>query len=320
MRHAGVLLFAFLATTLIPSALAGRQTNDEQPGDVNLQRLRESVIDASTPELAARAYHRLFARADRRQLSLLKNDSHLGIALSAAWREASAPRTSKVASPPQRFLGFVEGRTRLRIPLPWEVALVSRYYKGDSDNLFQALHYYAPVAPFLSKRPDGPGYLLHAERLQKTGLGFRTPLNTSIAERDMSVYFSTKHGSVHLPTDALSPILKSNPSMDICQCSILPKHPSIVAFYRSLATPFPVVAIDSNSLKWRATVWATNSRPVGMPSGAWRHDLAIVVTATCVAFFGSDVGHSDDCYLEVFDLRTGAPIVRFSTSTWNGDD
>jgi hypothetical protein len=122
--------------------------NDASPEDAVRQVIEEkidAVLRADEPAKAAEHYHDLFVASGAKGLSELKQSPHDSIAIQAAWQEVAltVPESVDEGNPvfrPDRgklnwFLGFLEGRTRIRVPKWWlEAVLDAR--ANQRDNIY----------------------------------------------------------------------------------------------------------------------------------------------------------------------------------------
>jgi len=74
---------------------------------------------------------------------------------------------------------------------------------------------------------------------------------------------------------------------------------------------YPIVLERAGEVLWRNEIWAVNP-PVIM--GVHSQHVECVTTESLALVFGAT---SLGAYLEVFDLRTGDPCLRFSTNSWS---
>src|SRR5262245_27142370 len=104
----------------------------EARSDKELDKLVEAVSGAKNPPRAAEAYRALFKQFGSRDLARLLSHSSDRIALQAAWEqvERTVPEAeSRYATRPDaaqlgRFVGFLEGRSHLRLPAWWSQAVL----------------------------------------------------------------------------------------------------------------------------------------------------------------------------------------------------
>ncbi|HEY3968948.1 MAG TPA: hypothetical protein VGM05_30645 [Planctomycetaceae bacterium] len=82
-----------------------------------IESLRKTAAKAVDNEVATKAYKALFSFANDEELSALRNDDDLGIALYARWQARNSKDLQlRAASHPERLTGFLEGRTGIKCP------------------------------------------------------------------------------------------------------------------------------------------------------------------------------------------------------------
>jgi hypothetical protein len=304
-----VLLFVLSSNTRIQAQEKG---NDNPPDE----RLRQAVLQAKTYAQAGKAYRALFKRLDREGLANLENDPDPGIALQAAWElHVARAIAAKRIPQPQRFLGFLEGRTRLRIPLRWEIELATTSVAHSPDRIAQTMDDYLPIAPFITKRKDGT-YREEAQPVEETTLGPHVPADTRLKRTDGMIAITVGKATVTIE-DRLFRQLKKEiaPDFTILRVALGPKQ-SYLVWYEPTGHSFPVVCLDSQSGKvlWKTTSWASGSQNLLGYGGQMNHDVELVPVPGKLLVFGSVfVG---DQYLEAFSSETGSCLFRFSSSRW----
>src|SRR5487761_1598353 len=126
---------AFGALICLMSALGA--PGSDQPTD--LQRIATCLRSKSLhmPDDVAPAYRSVFRNNDGDMMASLLNSESPSIALKAAWRLAELKWTERPDSNPlSRFLGYVEGRTKTKLPKWWEACvLASRFDFDDRSKL-----------------------------------------------------------------------------------------------------------------------------------------------------------------------------------------
>jgi hypothetical protein len=271
----------------------------------------DRVLKARTPRETEAAYRRLFREFGHAHAAELLHHDDLGIALHSAWQTGVAGKGRGDAAP-QRFLGFLEGRTRLRVPLRWEVGFVSRWFASRPFLHRAALNPYLPVAKFLKADADSiGGFVTEPEPLRPTGMDLKAVRGTSLTRRgaDATIAVRGEHASVRLNHRVVEK-LREHYHLEAVAAAIGPRH-SLLAFYDLLGTRFPLLCVDTKSgrVEWQAEVWALNFEA---GSTAPIHRLSMAVGDKAVGVFGE----GGRCYLEIFDLTTGAPACRFCTDYW----
>jgi hypothetical protein len=241
----------------------------------------------------------------------LKDDPYLGTALAASWESNTNTGFTKLNPNPQRFLGFLEGRTRLKVPLEWEVWLITELHRDDQKLIDSSLKRYLPIAPFL-KDVDG-SVMDVSPPFSQTPLGIWIPPGTELKKHGKMITISVGANSVTVREELLDRLRKAS-SGDLLKAVLGPKH-SYIALFSGSGQAFPLLCLESNSGRviWEAETWGYGGENVkGVGTGITHHEIEIVVGDKKVALFGQGWG----CYLEVFDRDTGANLCRFSTSYW----
>src|SRR5262249_19794154 len=90
------------------------------------------VLERDSQRPALQEYRKLFNRFGKEGVRLLKHNAHAGVALQAAWEDVRTAPLSRqfrsVTPDPKRltwFLGFVEGRLALDVPVWWKTTLLN---------------------------------------------------------------------------------------------------------------------------------------------------------------------------------------------------
>jgi hypothetical protein len=311
MRRIGISLFVLIAFDVVPGGVTWAGEKGESPAPD--ERLRQAVLQAENSGQAGKAYRTLFKALDREGLEGLEHDRDSGIALQAAW-ELHVERAirGKRSPHPERFLGFLEGRTKLRVPLRWEVELVTEPL--PSDRIAPAMEDYLPIAPFFSKE-DGL-YKEEPERFDETNLGPRVPSGTRLTRTEGGITIMVRDATVTMDEKLFQQIKKEpRGEFDELRAVLGPKF-SYIAWYDPIGDPFPLVCLDSRSgkLRWRVKSWGSGADNRLGYSGPTRHDVYVSVASGKVVLFGRAFGGG--CYLEAFSEDTGSSLYRFSTSYW----
>jgi hypothetical protein len=243
----------------------------------------------------------------------LKDDSYIGIALQASWESSASVRFSKLNPNPQRFLGFLEGRTRLRVPLQWEVGLITEVFRDDQKLVNSSLKCYLPIAAFLKQVDDG-SIMDVSEPFSEAPLGVWVPPGTRLKMVGNKITVSVGAESVIFPKELLERLRKTY-DIGLLKAVLGPER-SYIALYAGPGRSFPLLCLDSHSGKviWKTESWGYGEENYrGVAGSLFRHELEIVLTDNTIALFGEGNG---GCYLDVFDQKTGTSLYRFSTSYW----
>lgn len=277
---------ASFASLFILAALVTAAQQESQTATSD--ELRSNIRKATGPDKARKAYDAFFKHYGPRKLSDLVHDSDMDVAIHASWRlnnvtvprrgeelSFGVPRGNLEAAHSERFLGFLEGRTRLKIPLWWDIAF------------------------------RDPVYLLRTPILSKTGLGTKAPDGTSLKRRKRAVLLTVAGSSVRIPVGLLEE-LKKEQHLDKCTAYVGPEQ-SFVALYGDSGARFTLLCLNTHTgkLMWRATVWSS-ARLGG--SGSSTQIAELVVNDDLVAVFGIC---NFDRYVEGFHRKTGVSAFRF---------
>jgi len=115
-------LLVATAFTLIaldsPGMLSKRQ---EQKDPEEVDNILEKQKGAHSPNEFGSAYFEFFKGQSSEQKRHLRLNPNPGIAVHAAWELCIEDPTTRFCSRPHRFVGFVEGKFGLEIPLYWEI-------------------------------------------------------------------------------------------------------------------------------------------------------------------------------------------------------
>ena len=307
----GQLLAGPAEQPMIPEQL-GRILGPAQDEDARIRMARRDFLTAKNWDEAGRALQKLLVGIDPAKLPGLMNDRDTGIALHAAWELCLNPGQGKLLPRPQRFLGFLEGRTGLTPPLRWEVKVTSLFFlmrRSDHIRPTAAIEEYLPIAPFLHKER---GWLLWTpQELARTELGEFAPVGTSLKRDGGDVLITQGTATLRLRQEILRRTDYCPPLLRCCAARLGPQR-SFLVLYSDEARPFPLICVDSRSgrLLWQAQVWGSGWQPFS--SGCTHHELSIEVCDNRVALFGE----TGSCYLEAFDLATGACAFRFCSGWW----
>lgn len=112
--------------------------------------LREAVLAAKTSKQAGLAHKAFFAEKDHDELRALAFDPDAGIALQAAWRAFNRMN-------PQRFIGFLEARVGVRVPLDWEASLIEFTLREKDPKLLETAGWQHKSLMRASKQVVDPG-------------------------------------------------------------------------------------------------------------------------------------------------------------------
>ncbi len=277
--------------------------------------MRREIESATSANKTGHVYNSLLANAPVEDLQRLKNDPNTGIALAAAWRLfEKSPRSDPVPNG-QRFLGFIEGRTRLQIPLRWELEVQGILVNTPEE--YQAmLRPYNLRAPFITRR--GKEIVVGHEKHQESILNLTVPIDTSLVRNNKEIKITVGKKSVTVPEDAIPDLVRDSQSTRGFRAVIGDKR-SYFAVLDVVGATSEVTCFDQENHRvvWNASLWAYGGDTPRSGSGSWWNDADLVLSEDRLAVFGRG---PRACYLEVFDVSTGAATLRFSTTNWYCND
>jgi hypothetical protein len=257
-------------------------------------------------------YARVLSKATREKLIELTSHPDDAIALHAAWELAERAVKSKNDTPPARFLGFVQGRVRLPIPVEWEVQLVGRsMWRSPPELVDKKLLEYLPSCPLLVR--DHETVIMRPAVFKRVSF-FNAPRESLCkVERD-TVLFESNGRTIRLSSALLNRWPESRIRDRRLRASLGSQHSWLACFER-YGAGFPIICVETETgrLVWKTDVWAQGADNLGWFTGSWDHDLSIVVKDDKVALFGRGAAN---CYLEVLEAKTGSVLLRFSTNYW----
>jgi hypothetical protein len=278
---------------VVPAASIGDEGTEADKGT----RLVVRAIDLWHHD---EAITKLFKILSTDQIRDLKEHEHDTIAIAAAWHEVreTFAETTKPDTLPQcgakidqaaleRFLGFVEGRLRIRLPKVWqESCRHPRVYSPRSIRI-QTFKYWPR---------------------HSTDAGFSAPLSVQATKEDGRVTVNTDVGECQLPKsvlskkDLLAGSLAAAIDTEYCVC----------AFYNEIGYGYKLHCVN---LKKESVVW---TKPVfagfygGVSGTGYQSRVSIHLKAGHAFVFGTCLMGS---YVEVFSLKTGQPTCRFTSAT-----
>ncbi len=249
---------------------------------------------------------KLFARLDSEGIRQLKTHANHGIALHAAWQEIRrtvGPKDSDQGRPVdpvhlQRFLGYLEGRLQISVPVWWEKIFLTAFpNRGDFITFrFEKLEHYGLA-----------------------GENFLAPKGTSVARRDRNLLLTVKEGSVLLPTEVVEAAralgIEEGDAKEYQLSALVAPERAYVVVHGGLSMWCGTLyCIDRKSSKvvWTADIWAW-----GMSGGTSgflplaQHQVALHLRNGQIVVLGID---SMCAYVEGFNAQDGKNEFRFNTS------
>jgi hypothetical protein len=223
------------------------------------------------------------------------------IALQSAWREVAltVPEDEPRASVrPDRekllwFLGFLEGRARVRAPQWWADSLLDSranrrdniYAGGKTESLYESYH--------------------------DAGLDqVRTPRNTSLTRKGDQIVLQVGTDSCPIPTETLEKARTENGEEFVCNVSaFMSPLRCFVAVHGDWGWPHDLTCFErpSGKLLWKSRVWGTRW---GDFEGQSSMCVAVVVHDSRVLVFGLSGGMN----VEAFRIEDGKNLFRFATT------
>ena len=213
------------------------------------------------------------------------------IAINAAWKAAIDEKLSM-----QWFVGFIEGRLRIRVPKDWK-SVIEKGKIEIQDKLTVSL----PSDLVLSWRKSKPENEIGVRtdksvRYSKSDVGYTVSLEDG---KNIEVKFQTIEKAEKLIGGKVSEI-------DVFTNGEL----TIIGFRSTFNFPYLIGAFDGEEkrLIWSQKVFCEDTVVRG---GGACHSTNARFSDSDFFLFGYGIGGA---YLEVFDMKNGKPKCRFSTS------
>jgi hypothetical protein len=287
MLNGKLLICVCLSGSLIASA---RSTGclKETTGE-----MMDDFLRAPDLERASERFNVLFKRVGVEGLEQLRLNDHNNIALQAAWREVrlTLPEQKgnrRVRPDPAKlrwFLGFLEGRGRLRVPNWWQESILraQTYRRDDCLNLA------------LGNKPF----------YHDSGFGsIKTPLDTILIEEGASVVVAVADARTRVPWALLKRSRNLSALATSSRCYIA-THGNFGARY-----PLICVSRDSGKLIWKARVWG-HSFDLIMVADSGSQRVTVTEEGSRVVVFGASLAGA---HVEAFDVKDGKNLFRFTTA------
>jgi hypothetical protein len=270
------------------------------PADV--KKLVQDILASKYPYESSvgpgvvKGYRRLFKKVGVKGIRDLQTHPQDGIAIQAAWEEVTLTVPEKEPAQPVRpdrhkldwFLGFLEGRARLKVP-PWWSEMLCDSRANRRDNIYPG-------------KPKKCPY-------HKLGLwDARGPRDTSLKREGDKLVLRINKESVPIPENFLG---KTDARKFWCNVSALIK-PSrcYVAVHDDVGYPYKLACIDRTTGKvlWKSEVFGTWW---GGAEGIHEMWLAVTEQNERIVLFGSA---ATGMHVEAFRPKDGKNLFRFSTS------
>ena len=313
--RSGAICLTVLLVQLTRYAAAEPPTPAVDP----LVALRSSAVQADEPETATKAFAKLFEHASDDTLIALKADPNLGISLHAAYLMQKSKKPELIASShPERFIGFLEGRTGLSSPPNWAISFALS--PSNEDLIPAALRTYGPLGLITIEDEEvglkpGEGIpMCHSvpklHRIQVAGRSIECPV--AIDVRNDRLVVSNKATPLRDPFLSLLRRLKSHNYLN----AIVAKGKVFVVIWEGWPFQYPIICLDSNSgeMLWKSEVWAVdNQKGPSSNFGHFLHHVELTANQGMIGVFGiSHMGY----YVDGFNIGTGKAMFRFSPNLW----
>lgn len=254
-----------------------------------------SILTAKDAYRAALGYGRLFRDVDDDQLARLQTHTSDTIAIQSAWMqvEMTVPPESRVTVRPDRdklawFLGFLEGRARVRPPKWWSEAIL------DARANRRGNIYAGGLNMWIDRKRGDP--------VEKD------PEKATLESRDGRVDLRLGKESIRMPVEFIDK-LQIQEGFGEARALFTPAR-CYVAFHGFAGYDYRVGCVERSpvKLRWVSGVWGCFW---GLTTGAHREWVEIVEKGDQVVVFGVA---ATGFYVEAFRADDGANLFRFSNS------
>jgi len=256
------------------------------------------IIDASDATQVIEARNLLLDDASEDQLRTFRANAHEGVALYAAWEEATrAAKASGKLGPVQRdsverFLGFAEGRLGISLPKWWETAMRSALTTDGKGGLIRyaagnSLHFYR-----------GTGIVLQGQ-----GPELRVHSGAKLRVKDGKLLVCVEGHSLVIPTSVLA-----EPAAGEELDFLVDSDRCYVAAHIDGGFEFPLICLTrTGRVLWTAKVWSAHCQSA---FGQCYQRVTLVSGKDRVLVFGAE---PYAMFIEAFDKKSGKNHFRFST-------
>lgn len=288
-----VWLCLFCSANAVAQAIVPDWATDANLSEAELIR---GIVAADDPATVKAANRVLFKKIGAEGIHRLLTHNSDSIALRAAWQEVSLTvpemEQSRAGRPDRQklawFIGFLEGRTRVKAPQWWIEAMLESE-AGRRDNIF----------PGQAKLPA----------YHDAGLGWsRAPLDTTLVDKDGTVTLRVGEATVAIPGGLLQ---RDDAGKTMSNVSgLVTKSRCYLAIHDEVGFPYTLACIDRSSgkVRWKADAWGCY---IGGTGGQF--DSAITVTEQddrVIVFGGATTGF----HVEGFRSDDGKNLFRVSNS------
>jgi hypothetical protein len=295
-----LLLIALVAVQpFVRAADDVRAPTDQQV----LVDLRSRLNDTKTSEERGMLLENALRDASEQMLRGLSVGNGDGLALSAYWQLSKARVHSRRAhrlgpaaqdtAAVAMFCGFVDGRYGTSVPEWWQKAFIS----GSHERT-------APAIREPKNRVSAP-----ADSIDRVA----TTLDTHITSDGNLVEIAVGTRTVRMRPE-LRKEIRANDSFE----KWLIRFGDGVCYFAPCSETgcqSHVYAIDSatGAKKWVCDLWALGTQNLGGISGAWWHDVELVISNERLLVFGAGPGV---VYIDAFSIRDGTCAFRFNSINW----
>lgn len=295
--------------------LAGSASAIAGDDNSSIESLKQKLSQARTSADTGKLFSSFIKGRSNDQLIALQHDDHLGIAVQSSWalhnQMVEPDRLNPQIRDPKhaaRFIGFFEARTKLVVPTWWEEGIFDPALGADPE--WNAIYEYK-MTTFGDQSPP-PGKLW-GEQLQ-------IPRDVEVNRSGEWAIARRGGKTAKLPAGIFDTAEDESDKMGWNACAIdIGTDLSVVAFYDDgdgFTSPLICVENTSGKILWRTEIWSTgfdNLKPSG-GSGPWSHYLELRRSGEAIAVFGMA---NFDYYAEIYRIKDGQPLLRFSTNNWN---
>jgi hypothetical protein len=283
-----------------------------EPMAKELDDAKKSFAAAADSEVAGRAIQRVLKVAGS-DLKPLLADENTGIALRAAWEIAQRRAKSGDESAWPWFVGFLQGRTKLQIPLRWEFNLAWRFFDPSRTKQGELI-----LRSYMKKTDelyDHDGLPRWKRPAQPKGDAAEWRRDRSKRKADPGELALTTAAGHTLRISAVASKKVWSKSRFDAVSALAVGQLTYAAFPTDMGEGFPVVCMrrESSEIVWEAKSWGSGE-VIGQFTGPTGHEMSLDQRGDIIAVFGSSVMGS---YLEVFDSKSGKLVFRFCPSDWN---
>ena len=302
------LIPGFLGILLCTSLFGEPSRQADDPAKC-VQQLQDAIVGAKGPDdrafgpTASEGFAALFKKVGRAGIPALRAHSDDSISLQAAWQDVVITVPEKESRPAVRpdhdklvwFLGFLEGRARVRAPKPWADSLLESRAFGRND-----------IYP--GRRSDDDWVDDH----HKSGLDFvSTPRDTSLKQDGDRIILQIGTESRPFPSAILTENFGKDPDGKLSGSvsGLITHNRSYIAVHDHSGYPHKLYCIDrfSGKTSWKTNVWGNFWGDMGGPGTAW---VSLVESDGRIFVFGSSIGMN----VEAFRVADGKPLFRFATT------